>query len=599
MIDQETYERQVQARADEMLDVVAARERHGTWTAHALLARDADPARVTEAVVQSLEDVVPSDGDADMGGPFHILPAMLLYSRWESQLPAEAEQMIRNFMLRGVLARGNTENHWLMYYTGNLLAAERWRDEAEFWDGRPPVAMRREATRWILGTIERTARIGHHEYDSPGYHIEHMMPLIGLYEHTTDEHLRGQVERVLTLMMADMALEFFKGSWAGSHSREGYRENTWTRVGPIRILQYLYFGGEPFDPDVHLHGFGIPALVAGYRPPALFARMAWDRPTPQVVKKTKAPRNIIRHTDTYAGPVYKTTYMSRSFALGSAQINLPGTAAGPIDLVSWDLTWAGEKHQAKITCNHPFQGPERFSAFLGPHPQNAGRSIGTDKPYLQSVDRLFGASPFERIAQHEGAVLVVYRIPQGDEAPFANLFLPMSTQWVEREGWLLGDMGDFHVGVRPLADYHWERIRESSTAAIMVRDGNFIDGWLLRVAGPTPGIALEVVEATAVASFEDFCTRRVAAGLELQDWPTQGRVALTTIAGDRLELEFDGAHRVNDEVIDYGSWPLYGAPEAQAEVNTGRMRFGSGEDIVEVDFGIDPDQPLMPMRVIG
>ena len=31
----------------------------------------------------------------------------------------------------------------------------------------------------------------------------------------------------------------------------------------------------------------------------------------------------------------------------------------------------------------------------------------------------------------------------------------------------------------------------------------------------------------------------------------------------------------------------------------GRMRFGSGEDVVEVDFGIDPDQPLMPMRVIG
>jgi hypothetical protein len=133
----------------------------------------------------------------------------------------------------------------------------------------------------------------------------------------------------------------------------------------------------------------------------------------------------------------------------------------------------------------------------------------------------------------------------------------------------------------------------------MVRDGNFIDGWLLRIAGPTPGIALEVVEATVAASFEDFCARRAAAGLELEDWPTQGRVALTTITGDRLELEFDGAHRVNDEVIDYDSWPLYGAPEAQAEVNTGRMRFGSGEDVVEVDFGIDPDQPLMPMRVIG
>ena len=51
--------------------------------------------------------------------------------------------------------------------------------------------------------------------------------------------------------------------------------------------------------------------------------------------------------------------------------------------------------------------------------------------------------------------------------------------------------------------------------------------------------------------------------------------------------------------IDYDTWPLYGAPEAEAEMGTGRMRFGSGEDVVEVDFGIDPELPLMPMRVIG
>lgn len=599
MLDQQQYESQVQGRAEEMLDAVAAQPRPSAWTAHALLARGGSSEQVTEAVARNLSEVVPGAGDGDMGGPFHVLPAMLLHSRWEEQLPPEAEQMIRDFLLRGIIVRGNTENHWLMYYAGNLLAAERWRDEDLFWDGRPPVAMQREATRWVLGTIERTARIGHHEYDSPGYHIEHMMPLIGLYEHTTDEFLRTQVERVLTLKVADMALEFFKGSWAGSHSREGYRENTWTRVGPIRTLQYLYFGGEPFDADQHLHGYAIPALVAQYRPPALLARMAWDRPTPQVVKKTKAPRNIIRHADEPAGPVYKTTYMSRSFALGSAQINLPGTAAGPIDLVSWDLTWSGPKHQAKITCNHPFQGPERFSAFLAPYPQNARRSIGGGKPYLQSVDRLFGASPFERIAQHEGAVLVTYRIPAEDEAPFANLFLPMETDWVEQEGWLLADMDDFYVGVRPLADCHWERIQESRNDAIMVSNGDLIDGWLLRIEGPTPGIALEAVESMAVASFDDFCARRVAAGVDLSDWPTQGRVALTTIAADRLELEFDGVHRLNGEIIDYDAWPLYGAPEAEAELHTGRMRFGRGEDVVDVDFDIDPDQPMMPMRVIG
>jgi hypothetical protein len=598
-MDASTYDAEVAARADEMLDVLAARETHSAWTAHALMARQAAPERVTAAVEATLSAVVAGGWAAELGGPFHVLPAGLLYARWKEQLPAEAERMIREFFLHGVLERGNTENHWLMFYTGNLLMAERLADEAEFWNGRPPEAMRREATRWILGTIERTARIGHHEYDSPGYHMEHMMPYIGLYEHTRDAHLKAQVEKVLTLLTADMALEYFKGSWAGSHSREGYRENTWTRVGPIRILQHLYFGGMPFDPADHIHGFGVPALVAGYRPPPVLARMAWERPVPQVVRKTKAPRNIIRHADEYPGAVRKYTYMSRSFALGSAQINLPGTSAGPIDLVSWDLTWSGPKHQAKITCNHPFQGPERFSAFLRDYPQNARRSVGGGKPYLQRLDRLFGASPFERVAQHEGAALVTYRIPDGDEAPFANLFLPTSTEWVERTGWLLGDMGDFHVGVRPFGQYHWERIKEARNDAIMVRDGDLIDGWLLRLQGPTPGIALEAVEADQVESFAAFCDQRVAAPVDLDDWVSKGQVALTSIAGDRLELDFDGEHRLNGKAIDYEAWPLYDAPEAMGEMSSGRFRFGSGGDVVEVDFEIDPDRPLMPMRVIG
>ena len=87
--------------------------------------------------------------------------------------------------------------------------------------------------------------------------------------------------------------------------------------------------------------------------------------------------------------------------------------------------------------------------------------------------------------------------------------------------------------------------------------------------------------------------------MDLDAWEKAGKVTLTTLAGDQLELNFDGAHRINGEVIDYDSWPLYGAPEAQGEVNTGRMRFGSGDDIVDVDFELDTQQDLMPMRVIG
>ncbi len=594
-MDQATYNKDVDARAREVLEAMAKRGANSPWAAHAIFATGADRSDVHETMKRSL-------GDFTLGltgaGPFQILPAMLLLCRWESELKAETVDLIRQFFTEGILERGNTENHWMMFYAGNLLAAERFADEPVFWNGRSPASVKAEATRWILGTIERTARIGHHEYDSPGYHAEHFTPLVGLYEHAQDDYLKTQVEKVLTLLVADMALEYYKGSWAGSHSREGYRQNTWTHVGPIQTVQYMYFGGEDFDPNRHLQGFSIPVAAASYRPPALFAQMAWDRSKPHVVKKSKAPRTIFRHVDRETEPVRKYTYMSTSFALGSAQLGLTAPA-GPIDLVSWDLTWHGDKHQAKIGCNHPYVDGGRFSGFLNPLPQEARRSVGGGKPYLQRPDRLFGASPFEQIMQHETTAIVVYQIPEDDDNPFVNVYLPKSIDWVAQDGWLFGNLNTFYVALRPIGEYFWEQIVESANDSIMVSEGGLIDNWLLRILDVNAGLVLEAVEALDAGDFESFCDRRAERDVDLSGWPANKQVRVETFSGAQMDMVYDGSHKVNGEAIDYAAWPLFGAPGAQGDVNTGKVVFRYGEEEVRVDFEIDPTKPMIPMRVIG
>jgi hypothetical protein len=599
-LNQEAYSAAVSERSREMIELLLESDRQSVWTLPACLTLgDVDDATIIDLVDGCIGSGTLGYTEPKMGGPFQVLPVMLLLARCEDRLPKEAIDSIHAFLTRGMIERGNTENHWLMFYTGNLLAAERWPDEPTFWNGRPPASIEAEATRWISGMIDRTARNGHHEYDSPGYHVEHMTPLIGLYEHTRNAELRDKVEKVLTLMIADMALEYFYGSWAGGHSREGYRENTWTRVGPIRPLQYLYFGGEPFDPALHWQqSYAIPSLVASYRPPALFADIAWDRETPHVVKKSKAPRNIIRHTDAPAEPVRKYTYMSSSFALGTSQVGLPGEGAGPIDLISWDLHWRGEKHQSKITCNHPFVGGSRFSAFLPPLPQRAGRDVGSGKPYLQRPDRLFGASPFERMMQHEGTALILYRIPETDTNPFANLYLPKGVDWTERSGWLFGSLDGFYVSVRPIGSYQWLEIRESRNDAVMVSEGDLIDGWLLRIEDLNAGLVIEAVEADDVDSFEAYVAARSAKDVDLSDWPGE-KASVETREGKLMTLAYDGEHTLDGEVIDYAAWPMYGSPNAKGELGTGVVRFEKSGDEVEVDFGVDMEVPLIPMRVIG
>ena len=290
--------------------------------------------------------------------------------------------------------------------------------------------------------------------------------------------------------------------------------------------------------------------------------------------------------------------MSTSFALGSSQVGLPGDKAGPIDLISWDLHWRGEKHQAKITCNHPFVSGSRFSAFLLPLPQRAERDVGSGKPYLQRPDRLFGASPFERMMQHEGTVLILCRIPETDAHPFANLYLPKGVDWVERSGWLFGKMDGFYVSVRPIGDYQWLEIRESSNDAVMVSKAELIDGWLLRIQDRHAGLVVEAVESGDVASFEAYVTDRSASDVDVSAWPNQ-KVSVKTRDGKSMTLEYDGAHSIDGETIDYEAWPMYDSPNAKATLGTGKIRFEKDGDAVDVDFEVDGSRPLIPMRVIG
>lgn len=599
-MDQATYDKQVDERADRVVRHWSQRDGGGLWDLNAHLATGMDDAKVVDVVRESLSDQTDGWGGRPAGGPFHVYPCGALIARWPGRLPDEALEIIRDFMMDGVLERGNTENHWLMFYVGNLLAAERWPDAQCMWNGLSAEANRAEAMRWILGMIKRTAVNGHHEYDSPQYHVEHMVPMITLADHAADPHLRRQVEQVLSLYVADMALEYFYGAWAGGHCREGYRENTWRRSGAISALQYLYFGDEEFEPKHHVHGFCIPPATAAYRPPALFAEMALDRSTPYVVKKTKAPRTIYRRVEHEARPVRKYTYMSPSFALGSSQLGLPGPGAGPIDLISWDLTWKGENQQAKICCNHPYRSPERFSAFLVGYPQQIGRQIGSDKPYLQWPDRLFGASPYERMMQHEGAVIVLYKIPPDDETPFLNLFLPRSMAWVERDGWIMADTGaGAYVALYPIGPYEWTEIREEGSMRHLAANPDQIDGWLLRIPDVHGGLVLEAREAGDEDSFEAFCARRAALQPDLSGWPGSDRVAVETVKGNLMEMYFEGPHLVNGVAIDYDAYPLYEAPGVDAPAGTGKMVFRKGDQEVRLDFGVDAESPLMPIRVIG
>ncbi len=590
-----SYETDVDARARQIADAILERGASSLWSAHASMLCGDDGRAASALLTEKFGTIGAGAFARNAAGTFDVLAAMSVVCRWGDQLTEESLDHVRTVFTDGVLSRGNTENHWLMHYVGSLLACERWADEQVWWNGLTPAATRDEAERWLRGIIDRTVRCGHHEYDSPQYHPWHLLPMVVLADHAAEADLRDLAGKAATLFTADMALEFSQGGWAGGHSREGYRENTWTYSGNTPVLQYLYFGGEEFDSTRHSHPLGGIAITSRWRPAQILAKIALDEASlPHIVRKTKAPREIYRHAQRDPRPVRKYTYLSKSFALGSTQLGID-PPAGPIDLVSWDLGWGGAKHATKVVANHPYRSPLRFSAFLGGFPQTIRRGIASPKPYLQWPDRLFGASPYERILQHEGAILVMYRIPEEDEAPYVNLYLPATASWTHTpDGWLCADIEGTHfIGVRPVGDCHWDLIKED----------DFIDGWLLRLDDPCAGVAVEAVEAADVrGGFDEFVASRQDA-LDTVGWPTDGQVTLTTMAGTTLEMDWPAAQecvrRINYEIVD-DECDLYEAPSvASAKLGDGRIVFEHEGQRLELDFDVDVSRPMMPMRCVG
>ena len=95
------------------------------------------------------------------------------------------------------------------------------------------------------------------------------------------------------------------------------------------------------------------------------------------------------------------------------------------------------------------------------------------------------------------------------------------------------------------------------------------------------------------------CAGCSALQADLSQWPSNGRVQVQATTGHVLDIAHSGAHRINGEVVDYDAYPLYEAPGVEAALGTGKIRFARGDDAVEVDFDVDPNKALLPMRVIG
>src|SRR5437764_9443458 len=166
--------------------------------------------------------------------------------------------------------RGDTENHWLLYYTCLYLMAQLWPDQGgdQWYTGKSSEENLREAREWIESWVRLTTRRGQGEYDSPHYIGVYTLPISYLAAWAKDPAMKKRATMMLDYLIADYAAENLDGLYVGAHARVYEQQLVEKWNGVSSDFGWLWFGvGRPMPfPDNYCFYY---AVASGYEPPAI------------------------------------------------------------------------------------------------------------------------------------------------------------------------------------------------------------------------------------------------------------------------------------------------------------------------------------------
>jgi hypothetical protein len=515
--------------------------------------------------------------DKGMGGMFYAYTLIGTYLHCRGALPDSLHRKVRAAFRNRTMYRGDTENHWVMYYTGIYLAAQTWPGEPgrAWFNGRSSAENFREAQEWLTRWVRTTATIGQGEFDSPTYMAVFIAPLLVLYDFAADPVMKRRAGMALDLLFADVAVDHLKGNYCGGHSRD-YPEDIVNPLGaPMTRVTWLYFG-EPaeerwedarFRPRYRGSWETVFGALGSYRMPPVIERIALDRDRPYVHTETKRVRNIIRFGKDRNPPVYKYMYMTPDYAIGSLQ----GGILQPIQQHTWDVTWVSDRPNNTLFTLHPFYSGKELAMFFPEEIRFLAAEVDRYHKVYTNPDKWNSSSPYEQTFQHKNTLIVLYDIDSAARHQHIDGFFPKSLdeRATEPSGWVACRAGETYIAVHPLAPYAWSEEEAD---------------WRLRSLSLRNGVIVEVGSAREDSSFAKFRKTLPAVVLGTVRDGKSPSVAYTTRHGDRMAFRFGGERLLNEVPVRFANYHLYRGPFVNSRRGSGVITLTAGGKTRVLDF---------------
>ncbi len=504
------------------------------------------------------------------GDMFWMIPVIGTYLHGREKMSAATDAVVRHAWKTYAPYRGDTENHWCMYYSALFLAAEQWPNlsGSEWYNGKSSDENRDEAKEYLVHWMQVTTTIGQGEFDSPDYFPEYALPMILLSQFAHDPEMKQRGRMMADYIFADFAVEHLDGQYIGGFSRIYQPAVYKPLLSTASAFAYLYFGtGEPTN-----SGWIVLPAPSNYQLPEIIYKIAIDRTKSYIHKERKRVRNVIRFGAEKNPPVYKYSYVTKDYGLGS----LHGGILQPIQQHTWGVRYTYGRPYTTIFGLHPYWSGLEVGMFFPEEVKTLIADVVASKGTYNNPDKWTGSSPYERTFQHKNTLIVLYDIAPGTTTEHIDGFFPrnLEERIVDQSGWIVCKAGDTYVGWYPLQEYEWKE--EFETPANTLSDvgrpqleriketGN----WRLRSHNLQNGHVIEVRSKDEIGSFDKFreALRKHIPRSSLK--PGAVSAQYTTLNGDRMEFAFPEKRNLNGKSIDLSRTKLFEGSFLNADVGS-------------------------------
>ncbi|MFZ5515995.1 MAG: carbohydrate-binding family 9-like protein [Candidatus Zhuqueibacterota bacterium] len=517
--------------------------------------------------------------DNSPSGMFAIYSMMIGYLAARDKMPQSLRDDVRDYLAVANFYRGDTENHLTMYYTGLYLAAQTFPDlpARKWYTGKSSAENKQEAMDWFDLWMRQTTSIGQGEFDSPTYMPVFIAPMFGLSQFAEDPVLKQNALIMVHWLIADFAVEHLNGVYVGAHSRD-YPERKIQPKHPSSDMTawgWLLFGKT----NSRYHPTLLAAALSDFNLPEILYSIGTDRDTPYVHTETKRVRNIIRFSEQRNPPVYKYTYMTGEYGLGSM---MGGGILQPIQQHTWDVTFMTDSPYMCIFTVHPYIGEKDLGMFFPEEMKFAFDEVARHHTYYADEGKWASSSPYEKTFQHKNTLIVLYNIPPHERYGHIDGFFPkdLARRDSDASGWIFCRGGNTFIAYFPLQPYEW--IEEA-------------DAFRLRSHDLKNGCIVEVAQADEYDSFDAFKAQIRTNTLVHDTFDQTLTVSYTTSAGDIMTFAYDGERRLNGHFIDYSTYKLFEGPFLNAEPGSRTMEITYKDEGMVLDMATEEKGQILPM----